>query len=143
MPNTIITSLSSSIFAGRIPRVPFSPFAGSVPHARYYHHFFILLPPFDRTCISCLMLGSSSPPSRLAPMTSPEAPFALTPSPTSTWRSKGLSLTKKTSSPPGKQSKTQTQASHRSVKQLLHSDSGHLEIWTKIFHCPTSSGASE
>ena len=25
----------------------------------------------------------------------------------------------------------------------LHSDSGHSKNWTKIFHCPTSSGASE
>ena len=24
-----------------------------------------------------------------------------------------------------------------------HCDSGHFENWTKIFHCPTSSGASE
>ena len=24
-----------------------------------------------------------------------------------------------------------------------HSDSGHFENWTKIFHCPTSSGASK
>ena len=26
---------------------------------------------------------------------------------------------------------------------IAHSDSGHHENWTKIFHCPMSSGASE
>ena len=29
------------------------------------------------------------------------------------------------------------------IRMTLHSDSGHLENWTKIFHCQASSGASE
>ena len=29
------------------------------------------------------------------------------------------------------------------IKLLPHSDSGHLENWTKLIHCPMSSGVSE
>ena len=32
---------------------------------------------------------------------------------------------------------------HRQWPGPVHGDSRHFEIWTKIFHCPTSSGASE
>ena len=36
--------------------------------------------------------------------------------------------------------KINQESRNENFERALHSDSGHIENWTKIFHCPTRSG---